>query len=125
MAAPNHSYVSVLIWMLEAALFDAVSVLARLFPIDSVSNSGAWLFRLLGPLTSANRVAERNLRIAFPDADDGEINQLLHAQWAELGRSLAEFAIVDRIVADTGRLEVEGRERLQAIGHQTHGMGLG
>lgn len=115
MAAPNHSYVSVLIWMLEAALFDAVSVLARLFPIDSVSNSGAWLFRLLGPLTSANRVAERNLRIAFPDADDGEINQLLHAQWAELGRSLAEFAIVDRIVADTGRLEVEGRERLQAI----------
>lgn len=115
MAAPNHSYVSVLIWMLEAALFDAVSALARLFPIDSVSNSGAWLFGLLGPLTSANRVAERNLRIAFPDADDGEINQLLHAQWAELGRSLAEFAIVDRIVADTGRLEIEGRERLQAI----------
>lgn len=115
MAAPNHSYVSVLIWMLEAALFDAVSRLARLFPIDSVSNSGAWIVQRLGPLTSANRVAERNLRIAFPHASDLEIKHLLREQWAELGRSFAEFAILDRIVADAGRLEVEGQERLVRI----------
>lgn len=74
------------------------------------------MFRALGPLTGAHRVAERNLRIAFPDASDREIKQLLRAQWTELGRSLAEFAIVDRIVADTGRLEIDGLERLQAIG---------
>jgi KDO2-lipid IV(A) lauroyltransferase len=101
--------------MLEAALFDAACGLARLFPIDSVSNFGAWLFRLLGPLTSAHRVAERNLRIAFPDAPDAEITQLLRAQWVELGRSLTEFALVDRIVGDTSRLEIDGLERLQAI----------
>ena len=101
--------------MLEAVLFDAATVLARLFPIDSVSNFGARVFRALGPLTGAHRVAERNLRIAFPDAADPEIRQLLRAQWTELGRSLTEFTIVDRIVADTGRLEIEGLERLQAI----------
>lgn len=101
--------------MLEALLFDAATALARLFPIDSVSNFGARLFRALGPLTGAHRVAERNLRIVFPDADDAEIKQLLRAQWTELGRSLTEFTIVDRIVADTGRLEIEGLERLQAI----------
>lgn len=70
---------------------------------------------MLGPLTSAHRVAERNLRIAFPDAGDREIKLLLRAQWTELGRTLTEFAIVDRIVADTGRLEIEGLERLEAI----------
>jgi Kdo2-lipid IVA lauroyltransferase/acyltransferase len=101
--------------MLEAALFDAATAFARLFPIDSVSNFGARLFRALGPLTSAHRVAERNLRIAFPDADNPEIKRLLRAQWTELGRTLTEFAIVDRIVADTGRLEIEGLERLEAI----------
>jgi KDO2-lipid IV(A) lauroyltransferase len=101
--------------MLEAALFDAVSSIARLFPIDSVSKSGAWLFRTLGPLTGAHRVAETNLRIAFPQASDAEINQLLRAQWSELGRSLAEFAIVDRIVADTTRLVIEDEARLGAI----------
>ena len=115
MASPNHSYVSELFWMLEAALFDAIAALTRLFPLDSVSNAGAWLVGRLGPLTGANRVAERNLRIAFPEADDAEIEQLLRAQWTELGRSLAEFASLDRIVADGGRLEVEGAERLDEI----------
>ena len=115
MAAPKHSYVSVLLWMLEAALFDAVCSLARLFPVDSVSAAGGWLFRKLGPLIRGNRVAERNLRIAFPDADKAELQRLLRAHWTELGRSLAEFTIVDRIVAETGRLEVEGADRLRAI----------
>jgi KDO2-lipid IV(A) lauroyltransferase len=101
--------------MLEAVLFDVICYLARLFSIDSVSACGAWLLRSIGPLTSANRVAERNLRIAFPNASDAEIKLLLRSQWTELGRWVAEFTIVDRIVADTGRLEVEGRERLGAI----------
>jgi KDO2-lipid IV(A) lauroyltransferase len=101
--------------MLEAGLFDAVSAFARLFSIDSVSNSGAWLFRNLGPLTGAHRVAERNLRLAFPHAGDTEIKQLLRAQWIELGRTLTEFLILDRIVADTDRLEVVNEARLGAI----------
>jgi len=115
MAAAKHSYVAASIWMLEAALFDAACALARLFPIDSVSSFGARLFRRLGPLTGAHKVAERNLRIAFPEVGDPEIKQLLRAQWTELGRSLAEFAILDRIVADTDRLEIEGAERLAEI----------
>jgi len=101
--------------MLEATLFDAACAIARLFPVDSVSNFGARLFRALGPLTSAHRVAERNLRIAFPHAANPEIQLLLRAQWTELGRSLTEFTIIDRIVADTARIEIEGLERLQAI----------
>jgi len=115
MAALNHSYVAKLIWMLEAALFDAVCGLARLFPIDSVSDSGAWLFSRLGPLTSAHRVAARNIEIAFPTLTDAETKQLLRAQWIELGRSLAEFIILDRVVADKSRVQIEGEERLAAI----------
>jgi Kdo2-lipid IVA lauroyltransferase/acyltransferase len=115
MAALNHSYVAKLFWMLEAWLFDAVSTAARLVSIDSVSNFGARLFGVLGPFTSAHRVAERNLRLVFPEADDAEIKQLLRTQWTLLGRSLAEFLILDRIVVDITRVEIEGSERLRAI----------
>ena len=115
MAALNHSYVSKIIWMLEAALFDAVCALARLFPIDSVSDSGAWLFRKIGPLTGAHRVAARNIQIAFPGLTEAETKQLLTEQWSELGRSLAEFIILDRVVADKSRIQIEGEERLSAI----------
>jgi Kdo2-lipid IVA lauroyltransferase/acyltransferase len=115
MAARNHSYVATVFWMLQAALFDAVRAFARLFPIDSVSNSGAWLTRRLGPLTSAHRVAERNIRIAFPHYSDAEVKTLLQDQWTELGRSLAEFAILDRVVADESRLVIQGEALLGAI----------
>jgi KDO2-lipid IV(A) lauroyltransferase len=101
--------------MLEAALFDAACAIARLFPIDAVSDFGAGLLRALGPLTGAHRVAERNLRIAFPQLGDPEIKQLLRQQWTELGRSLAEFTILDRIVADSSRLVIDGEALLGAI----------
>ncbi|MFC3071134.1 lysophospholipid acyltransferase family protein [Phenylobacterium soli] len=104
-----------LLWRLEAFAYDVVEALARAFPIDAVSDFGSALFRRLGPLTSSHRVAETNLRIAFPAASDAEIARLLDEQWGQLGRWAAEFPILDRIVADPARVEVVGAERLKAI----------
>lgn len=105
----------IILWRFEATLYDFADFLARLFPIDAVSDFGAWLARHLGPLTSAHRVAETNLRIAFPDAPDDEIARLLKAQWDQFGRWALEFLILDRIIADPSRVEVVGAERLAAI----------
>jgi KDO2-lipid IV(A) lauroyltransferase len=115
MAAPNQSYAVKWLWMLEAMGFDVAVTLARIFPIDIVSNFGARCFAALGPLTSAHRVAAKNLRIAFPDASEAEIKRLLDAQWREFGRVMAEFPILDRIAADPSRIEIEGGERLAEI----------
>jgi KDO2-lipid IV(A) lauroyltransferase len=104
-----------LLWRMEAAAYDIAAMLARVFPIDSVSTFGSWLFRRLGPLTGSHRVALVNLRIAFPQATPAQLQALLDRQWGELGRWFAEFPILDRIVADPGRVEVVGAERLEAI----------
>jgi len=104
-----------LMWRAEAAAYDAAEALARAFPIDTVSDFGAWLFQWLGPLTGAHRVSETNMRIAFPQASDAEIAALLHANWGEAGRWFAEFPILDRIIAEPERVEVVGAERLKAI----------
>jgi Kdo2-lipid IVA lauroyltransferase/acyltransferase len=115
MSAAQPSVLQRVSWRLQAVAWDAAAGLARLFPIDAVSDFGAWLFRGLGPLTPSHRVAETNLRIVFPHADAAEIARLLRDQWTELGRSFAEFVIVDRIAADAARLEVEGEAELRAI----------
>lgn len=105
----------VVMWRIEALAFDCAYFLSRCFPIDAVSDFGSWLFRRLGPLTSAHRVAETNLRIAFPRASEEEIVRLLDSQWGETGRWMAEFLILDRIAADPGRIEIEGKARLAEI----------
>jgi len=66
-------------------------------------------------LTGAHRVAARNIEIAFPHLTDAETKQLLVEQWRELGRSLTEFLILDRVVADRSRVQIEGEARLAAI----------
>lgn len=102
-------------WRLEAAAFDLVIALARLAPVDAVSDFGAWFFKTLGPLTSAHRVAETNLRIVFPQASDAEIAQLLRAQWDNTGRTFLELLIMDRIIRDKSRVTVINGERLEEI----------
>ena len=104
-----------IVWRIEAGAYDFAEFLARLFPIDAVSDFGAGLARVFGPLTGANRVAETNLRIAFPEASDAEIARLLKAQWGQFGRWALEFLMLDRIIADPSRVEVVGAERLAAI----------
>lgn len=102
-------------WRAEAAVYDVLSAVLRLFPVDWVSAWGAALFQAVGPLTRNHRVASDNIRIAFPELSEAEHAALLKAQWAEVGRSFFEFPLTDRLTPATGRVEVVGRERLEAI----------
>ena len=58
-----------LLWRAEALGFDLFTGVVRLLGVDAASAFGGWLGRTFGPLSGAHRVAERNLRVAFPDKD--------------------------------------------------------
>jgi len=104
-----------LIWRLEAAGFDLLTVLLRALPVDAASAMGGALFRILGPLTSAHKTAARGLRLAFPDITTVEHADLLKAQWDNFGRYIAEFPVLDRLTPASGRVEIINSERLSAI----------
>lgn len=113
--APFQTFARRLAWRLEVAAYDAITALARLFPIDAVSDFGAAALGRLGPMTSAHRVAVRNLQIAFPDLAPSEIDALAAEQWRQIGRTFAEFPIIDRIVGAGDRIEIVNAERLAEI----------
>jgi len=115
MTKAEPSLAQKLLWRLEAMAYDGVTGLARLFPIDAVSDFGAWLFRKVGPMTSTHNVVRTNLRIAFPDASEAEMERLLRESWEEAGRVALEFPILDKIVSDPSRVVVENAERLEEI----------
>ena len=91
MADHTPSLAQRLAWRLEAFGFDLLGLFFRLMPIDTASHFGGAILRRLGPLTGTHKVAERNLRIAFPGMDRAERQRLLVAQWDNLGRLTAEF----------------------------------
>ena len=104
-----------LIWRLEAFGFDLIGLFFRLMPIETASRLGGTMLRLLGPLTGTHKVAERNLRIAFPQMGQAERQKLLGEQWESLGRLTAEFQMMHRITPATGRVEIVGGERLREV----------
>ena len=104
-----------LAWRAEMAAYDALSAGLRLFPVSWVSGLGGVLFRAVGPLTSLHRLAERNIRLAFPELDAAGRQALLSAQWDNIGRTLFEFPLTDRITPASGRVDVVGAERFATL----------
>ncbi len=115
MAEHKPSLAQDLVWRLEALGFDLLGLMFRLMPIEAASSLGGAVLRLLGPLTGAHKIAERNIRIAFPDMEADDRKRLLVAQWENLGRLTAEFQLMDRLTPDRGRVEIVGGERLRAV----------
>lgn len=104
-----------LIWRLEAAAFAGFIGLMRLIGLEAASNFGGWVLRTLGPRTGTHRTVIRNLRIAFPDMDPVERERLAVAQWEQTGRTFAETAVMDRLTPASGRIDIVGADRLEAI----------
>jgi KDO2-lipid IV(A) lauroyltransferase len=60
-------------WRLEAIAWDLVYWWPmKLLGPDRASNTAGWIVKRIAPLLSQNKTVKRNLRMAFPDWDEGE-----------------------------------------------------
>jgi Kdo2-lipid IVA lauroyltransferase/acyltransferase len=75
----------------------ALFKLMRLGNPDRLSNGAAWVMRRIGPRMREHQVALANLKAAFPEKQDEEIETILLGSWENLGRVGAEFAHLDRL----------------------------
>jgi KDO2-lipid IV(A) lauroyltransferase len=62
-----------------------------------ISNVGGAIMRTIGPWLPEHRTGRANLRAAFPDKTDAEIETILRGVWDNLGRVGAEIAHLDHI----------------------------
>lgn len=109
------SFLQDLAWRFEALCYDLFVGFIRALPVDTASDLGSWLLKTLGPLTPVQKLVKKNLDLAFPDKDEVWKAWVTEQQWDNLGRTFAEFAIMDRIRISNGRVIVENIERLHEI----------
>jgi KDO2-lipid IV(A) lauroyltransferase len=101
-------------YRVEALLWDGVQALFGAFKLEKASALGASLLQGIGPLTSPNKTALRNLRLAFPNESEAWRREVLKAMWAEFGRITGEFPHMHEFPARLadGRIVFEGREHI-------------
>jgi Kdo2-lipid IVA lauroyltransferase/acyltransferase len=78
----------------SAALMLAV---VHRFDRAAVSNLAAAVMRVVGPQLREHRIGRENLRVAFPEKSDAEIETILRGVWDNLGRVGVEIAHLDHI----------------------------
>jgi KDO2-lipid IV(A) lauroyltransferase len=95
-----------------AAIVRGAFALVRALGPDRASNLGAAGARLLGPLTSANRIARENIAAAFPEKPETERRAILRESWDNLGRTACEYVHLgalwdhDPEHFDNGRIQI-------------------
>jgi Kdo2-lipid IVA lauroyltransferase/acyltransferase len=77
----------------------AAALLAVIHGCDRVwiTNFGGAFMRTIGPWLPEHRTGQANLRAAFPEKSDAEIETILRGVWDNLGRTGAEIAHLDHI----------------------------
>ncbi len=63
-----------------------------------ISNVFARIARTIGPWTKEHRIGRANLAAAYPEKSPEEIERILAGVWDNLGRVVAEFAHLDRLI---------------------------
>jgi KDO2-lipid IV(A) lauroyltransferase len=86
----------------------------KLFPADMAINFMDRVARRIGPKTGRHKLTLINLRNAFPDKSDAEIEAIALESWGNMGRLAAEYVFLDQLFdfdparAEPGRVEVSG-----------------
>lgn len=81
---------------------------------DEASNLGSKLGRKLGPLSSSDKTARRNIRLAFPNISTIEENELIDGMWDNLGRLAGEMPHIGEFgyYTPNARVKVVNAEQL-------------
>jgi len=100
-------------WLWAQAVFLLLGLL-RLFPAKAAIRFSARVARLIGPLTPRHKVATDNLRQAYPEKSDAEIEDIAREMWDSMARLFAEYIFLDAVfdfdpyATKPGLVEVDG-----------------
>ncbi len=108
MAKPRSKFIDGMIGAITVGLLSAIKSMNR----KRTANFAGAFMRTIGPLLPENRIGRENLRTAFPDKSDAEVDKILAGVWDNLGRIAVEFAHLDEFCIEGG-----GRQTPDIITH--------
>lgn len=97
-------------YLLEAIIANILYGMLYILPVDMASSIGAFFTSKLGPKLGISARARKNIKKAFPDLSEQEIDKIITKMWDNFGRTFAELPHIAKIKgADFDKIaDVEG-----------------
>ena len=100
---------------IEYMIVIIVFLLLSLLPISVVSALGANILKFFGPLSRSHQIALLNFKKIFSDLNNDEIKKKVNKSWENLGRTIFELSILNKIVDKKNkRIEIKGLENIKS-----------
>jgi KDO2-lipid IV(A) lauroyltransferase len=111
-------------YIAESTVFFAFIGFFRLLGVDLASAVGGWIGRTIFYRTHITARGRDNLRAAYPAMSEQEIDRTLREMWDNLGRTVAEYAHLDKLhfVGTNPRIEVANKETASRVIEQGKGI---
>jgi KDO2-lipid IV(A) lauroyltransferase len=103
-------------WLVAQFALAALSILRRL-PPDKALNFADRAARRIGPWIGRHRVALDNLRKAYPEKTEAEIEAIASDMWGNMARLAAEYIFIDQLFDFVPNVHTDGR--IEVLGEQT------
>ena len=100
-------------WLVAQFAFGLLNIL-KVLPADGAIDFADRVARRIGPKTKRHRLTLTNLRNAFPEKSEAEIEAIALDAWGNMGRLAAEYVFLDKLFdfdpekTAPGRIEVSG-----------------
>ena len=116
--ARKHRFLRRLLWRLDFLFVWSLVKLAKLLPVDAASRFGQRVGTWIGAaLSSKSAIFKENMRIAFPELAERDIELLVQQAWGRVGRVMAEYPHLETILRDPQRLVIDIREPIATYGN--------
>tara|TARA_B100000963_G_scaffold112542_1_gene97947 strand:- start:79 stop:927 length:849 start_codon:yes stop_codon:yes gene_type:complete len=91
----------------------------KILGIKLASNLGGKIFQIIGPLFRSKKLIYSNIKKAFPNINQNELNEIYSSMWNNYGRVFAEYMFIKKFRHDrlSDNIIVKGREILENIKH--------
>lgn len=98
-------------YFIENIATHILKVIILFLPINIASYTGGFLAKRIGKFLKVNKIAKNNIKIAFPDLSNHEVDTLCNKVWDNLGRTAFEFFHLQNI--DINKIsKIEGLENI-------------
>ncbi|WP_184412777.1 lipid A biosynthesis lauroyl acyltransferase [Allorhizobium taibaishanense] len=101
-------------WLVAKLILLLLTVL-KLFPADAALNGADRLVRWIGPKLKRHKLMLTNLRNAFPEKSQAEIDRIAMDAWGHMGRQIAEYVFLDELFDFDPDREGEGRVEVSGV----------
>ena len=101
-------------FLIEYIFLSILFLVLSLLPINLVSRIGGYILKIFGPISKAHKTALRNYKKVFTDVSNDKINYGVRKSWENLGKTLFELSILEKIVdKKNNMITVKGLENIK------------